>query len=131
VILLRDTSGWVSFLREGSRGRAAALDGLLAAQEVVACGPVAAEILAGARAVQRSELWTLLSSLPWADLGRRQWHQVGEVAARLRAGGATVALTDVAIGVAAVAAAAQLWSWDRDFDRVAAVLPELRRFHPS
>jgi predicted nucleic acid-binding protein len=131
VIVLPDTSVWVSFLREGAHGRVAALDGLLAGQQVVACRPVVAEILAGARDVQRSELRTLWSSLPRADLGRRPWQHVGELAARLRAGGATVALTDVAIGVAAVAAAAQLWSWDRDFDRVRSGLPELRRCDPA
>jgi hypothetical protein len=39
---------------------AAALDGLLAEQQVVACRPVVAEILAGARGVQRSELRTFV-----------------------------------------------------------------------
>lgn len=126
--VLPDTSVWVSFLREGTRGRAAALDGLLAGQEVVACGPVVAEILAGARAAQRAELWALLSELPWADLGRREWQQVGELAARLRERGQTVSLTDLEIGVAAATEGAQLWSWDGDFNRVMAVLPGLRRY---
>lgn len=129
--VLPDTSVWVSFLRDGSRGRAAALDALLAGQEVVACGPVVAEILAGARAGQRAELWALFSQLPWADLGRREWQQVGELAARLRERGGAVPLTDLEIGVAAVTEGAQLWSWDGDFDRVGTVLPELRRFQPT
>jgi len=86
VIVLPDTSVWVSFLREGAHGRAAALDGLLAGQQVVACRPVVTEILAGARDVQRSELRTLWSCLPRADLGRRQWQHVGGLAARLRPG---------------------------------------------
>src|ERR1035437_232964 len=84
VIVLPDTSVWGSFLREGAHGRVAALDGLLAGQQVVACRPVVAEILAGARDVQRSELRTLWSSLPRADLGRRQWQHVGDLAARAR-----------------------------------------------
>src|ERR1035437_4182221 len=86
LIVLPDTSVWVSFLREGAHGRAAALDGLLAGQQVVACRPVVAEILAGARDVQRSELRILWSCLPRADLGRRQWQHVGGLAARLRPG---------------------------------------------
>ncbi|MGC2190839.1 MAG: PIN domain-containing protein [Candidatus Dormiibacterota bacterium] len=128
MTVLPDTSVWVTFLRDGSAGRAAALDGLLASHEVVVCGPVVAELLAGARSVQRSELRAALITLPWVDLGRREWQQVGELAARLRELGDSVPLTDLEIAVAAGSGGALLWSWDSDFERVRAVLPELRRY---
>lgn len=74
------------------------------------------------------ELWTLLSGLAWADLGPDGWRRVGEVAAALRARGASVPLTDSEIAVAAAASGARLWSRDSDFARIGAVLPELERF---
>jgi predicted nucleic acid-binding protein len=128
VRVLADTSVWVSYLRTGAAGPAAPLDDLLARQEVVVCGPVAAELLVGAAGAQRHELWTLLAGLDWADLGRAQWREVGETAAMLRERGQSVPLTDVEIAVAARAAGARLWSDDADFDRIEPALPGLERF---
>jgi predicted nucleic acid-binding protein len=123
-----DTSVWVDFLRRGRSGRSGRLDGLLEADSALVCGPVAAELLAGAPAAQRAELWELLGGLDWAPLGFSQWRKVGDVAAALRERGATVPLTDVEIAVAAVDSESALWSWDGDFDRIGEVLTELRRF---
>ena len=130
MTVLADTSVWVDYLREGLPGPGGRLDTFLAAGEVVMCGPVAAELLAGIAEGGRDELWRLLAGLPWADLGRSEWRQVGDVAASVRRAGATVALTDIEIAVAAVAADARLWTRDSDFVRVAAVLPALQRVTP-
>ena len=89
------------------------------------CGPVVAELLAGARPADRGRLSDLLASLPWADLGHPQWRQVGDVAARLREHGWQVPLTDIAIAVAAADARAEVWTHDSDFRRIAGVLPDL------
>ena len=126
--VLADTSVWVTYLRTGTDGPAAALDSLLAGGEILMCGPVAAERLAGTPTHRRQELWTLLAGLRWADLGREQWHQVGETAAKLRELGQTVPLTDAAIAVAASASNALLWSDDSDFDRIEQVLTGLDRY---
>ena len=130
MTVLADTSVWVSYLRAGSQGPAAELDRLLVSQEVVLCGPVVAELLAGVRGPQRTELGALLSSLPWAELGRAQWHEVGELAGELRERGETVPLTDLVIAVAAASVGARLWSWDSDFERVGRALPQLLRYVP-
>ncbi len=130
VAVLADTSVWVEFLRHGRAGRSARLDDLLIRGEVVVCGPVVAELVAGTPASHRAELVALLNALPWADLRRRQWAQVGELAARLRDHGITTALTDIEIAVAAVAADAELWTWDGDFTRIAEVLHALSLFQP-
>ena len=125
--MLADTSVWVAFLRDGTRGSAAELDRLLEQREVLICGPVAAELVAGA-GDDGGRLWSLLAGLAWAELQREAWRQVGETAAALRRRGATVALTDVEIAVAAMRAGAAVWSQDSDFERIGTVLPELRRF---
>ncbi len=123
--VLPDTSIWVDYLRSGTAGPAAALDDLLSRESAVVCGPVLAELLAGTPAERRDELWHALEALPWAELDRHAWRCVGEVAHDLRAAGASVALTDLAIAVAAVSADASVWTRDDDFDRIRTVLPEL------
>ena len=123
--VLPDTSIWVDYLRSGTAGPAAALDDLLSRESAVVCGPVLAELLAGTPTERRDELWHALEALPWAELDRHAWRRVGEVAHDLRAAGASVALTDQAIAVAAVSADASVWTRDEDFDRIHTVLPEL------
>ena len=130
MTVLADTSVWVDYLRNGRAGRSARLDDLLARGEVVLCGPVVAELVAGTVVTRRAELTSLLSSLPWADLRRPQWVQVGDLAAQLRDHGSTTALTDIEIAVAAVAADAELWTWDSDFARITKVLEPLSLFAP-
>lgn len=126
MTVLPDTSVWVEYLRKGQRGDAWPLDGLLESGSVVVCGPIAAELLAGTRENDRSDLWSALYALPWAPLGSGEWRQVGNVAGALRERGSMVALTDVEIAVAAVNFGAQLWTRDSDFARVAEVLVDLK-----
>jgi predicted nucleic acid-binding protein len=130
VTVLADTSVWVEYLRRGKGSKSARLDDLLVAGEVLVCGPVVAELLAGAKSADRGRLWLLLTGLPWADLGPVQWQSVGETAARLRERGETVALTDVEIAIAAIDSSARLWTRDSDFKRVRAVLPALQFYDP-
>jgi predicted nucleic acid-binding protein len=130
VTVLADTSVWVQYLRRGRSGKAARLDDLLAQGEVVVCGPVVAELVAGTPPAHRAELIALLNALPWADLGHAEWARIGEVAARLREQGITMALTDIEIAVAAVRVRAELWTRDADFTRIATVLDSLSLFAP-
>ncbi|MDA8039154.1 MAG: PIN domain-containing protein [Actinomycetota bacterium] len=130
MTVLADTSVWVEYLRRGKGSASARLDDLLVAGEVLVCGPVVAELLAGAKSADRGRLWLLMTGLPWADLGSVQWQSVGETAARLRQRGETVALTDVEIAIAAIDSSARLWTRDSDFKRVRGVLPALQFFDP-
>lgn len=124
--VLPDTSIWVDFLRKGVAGPAAELDNLLAQESIFVCGPVVAELLAGMPSSQQDDVWIVLSGLPWADLDRAAWQMIGETAAALRRKGVTAALTDVSIAVASVRVDAALWTRDVDFERIRAVLPQLR-----
>lgn len=127
-MILPDTSVWVEFSRRGERGRAAALGQLLDGGEVATCGPVAAELLAGAEGELSERLWEMLSSLPWAELGPPEWRQVGALAARLRREGRTLPLTDLVIAVAALRGGHLLWSFDSDFERIGSALGELELY---
>jgi predicted nucleic acid-binding protein len=130
-VVLPDTSVWVDFSRRGKRGDAAALAQLLDAGEVATCGPVAAELLAGAEGEVAQRIWEMLDSLSWARLDRAAWRQAGAVAGELRRAGQTLPLTDVAIAVAAARAGYALWGVDADFERLAAALDALELYDPA
>jgi predicted nucleic acid-binding protein len=125
VKLLADTSVWIEYLRYGTRGWAAELDELLHRGEVLMCGTVSAELLAGLPPDRRSAFWVRWQALPWADLQRASWLRVGVLAGDLRRRGATVPLTDIVIAVAAAGAGAALWSADADFERLTGVMEDL------
>lgn len=91
-------------------------------------GVVAAELLTGLADERRIELWRLLDGINWVELDRGGWRRVGEASAQLRPSGALTPLTDIAIAIAAITAGAELWAEDVHFDRIAHVLPDLRRF---
>jgi predicted nucleic acid-binding protein len=127
-MILPDTSVWVDFSRRGERGEAARMHEFLDAGEVATCGPVAAELLAGAEGEVAERMWETLSSLPWARLDPPAWRQAGTVAGHLRRGGRTLPLTDVAIAVAAARAGYVLWVLDSDFQRLAEALDGLELY---
>lgn len=124
-MVLPDTSVWVDFARQGTRGRAATLRDLLEGSDIATCGPVAAELLAGADGEVAERISATLRSLPWADLDQSGWHEVGAAACRLRGKGETLPLTDLAIAVAAARAGHVLWSFDSDFERIQPVVDGL------
>lgn len=128
--VLPDTSVWIEYLRRGQGGDASELDTLLTQDEVLVCGPVVAEMLAGAAAADRLTLWSFFQAISWAPLGQAEWRQVGEIATRLRERGMPTPLTDIEIAVSAAAAGVALWTRDADFQRVQRALPELRLYSP-
>ena len=92
MTVLADTSIWVDFLRHGRRGRAVAMDELLARHELALCGPVLAELLAGASGAQAKQLAQLWRLLPWTETGRRDWEVVGVALQALRHSGVAASL---------------------------------------
>lgn len=126
--VLVDTSCWIDYFR-GRSPIAEELADLLAEHAVVLCGPVLAELLAGAPEQQREALRDALAGLPFVDIAYGTWREAGELAQSLRRGGAAVPLLDVLIALAAIRAKVSLWTHDRDFERLAKVVPGLR-LHP-
>jgi predicted nucleic acid-binding protein len=124
VTVLADTSIWVDFFR-GNEPEAAELEHLLGQDELVTCGPILAELLAGANHAQRATLWLALGALPAVELDVAAWREAGEIASDLRSLGETTPLLDVLIGIAAVRGGAALWTRDADFERLQKVIPGL------
>jgi predicted nucleic acid-binding protein len=127
-MVLPDTSVWISYFRNSSGTEGDRLEALVEAGEVAICGPVLAELLAGAGEVQRPSIVDTVGDLPLADLDRASWQEVGAVARRLRRAGQSLPLTDLAIAVAAARGGHTLWSLDSDFERIAEVLDGLELY---
>jgi predicted nucleic acid-binding protein len=127
-VVLPDTSIWVGYFRNTRRDDADHLASLIAAGEVVVCGPVLAELSAGAGQEQRADLLGTLLGLPWADLDLEAWLAIGEAAGKLRRSGTPLPLTDLAIAAAALRGGHALWSLDSDFERIHAALDGLELY---
>ena len=106
---------------------------LLDRGDVATCGPVVAELLAGAEVESElaEQMRAMLLSLPWAELDPAAWAEVGEIANRLRRDDQSLPLTDLAIAVAAVRAGHVLWSFDADFARIVPFLGGPTLYRPS
>jgi predicted nucleic acid-binding protein len=124
-VVLPDTSIWVAYLRAGAEDITRQFNAALERREVLACGPVVAELGAGARPHDRATLLASLGGLPWAELDRHAWQSVGLLAAELRDRGQSIPLTDLEIAVAAHTTRAALWTADDHFERLAPLLDGL------
>jgi len=127
-MVLPDTSVWIPYFRSRSGEVGDRLETLIGEGEVAICGPVLAELLAGATDSQRESIVGTVGGLPLADLDRTSWEEVGAVARRLRQTGQTLPLTDLAIAVVAARAGHALWSLDSDFERIAPALGGLELY---
>jgi predicted nucleic acid-binding protein len=121
-VILPDTSIWIAYLRPGAEDISRDLSATLERREVLACGPVVAELVAGARPHDRATLLASLAGLPWAELDHQAWQSVGLLAAELRDRGQAVPLTDLEIAVAAHSSGAALWTADHQFKRLVPIL---------
>jgi len=120
---LVDTSVWIDFFR-GDRRAVDRLDPLLAAGEAALCGPVLAEVLSGAPSyAEWKRLERLLGALDWLPLPLDVWRRAADARFALARRGTQAALVDLLVALAAVEADAALLTRDRDFERIAEVLP--------
>jgi predicted nucleic acid-binding protein len=127
-MVLPDTSVWIPYFRNRSGEEGDRLEALIGRGEAAICGPVFAELLAGAGDSQREAIVGTVGHLPLAALDRAAWEEVGGLARRLRRSGQTLPLTDLAIAVAAARAGHVLWSLDSDFERIAPALEGLELY---
>jgi predicted nucleic acid-binding protein len=124
VSVLADTSIWVDYLR-GREPVATQLEQLVRRGEAAVCGPVLAELIAGARTDEDAERLVDLAGLQWVEIGRQTWRRAGDVARALRRLGHTLPLLDAVIAVACIQARVPLWTRDQHFATLREALPEL------
>jgi len=117
--VLADTSVWIQYLRHGG---IEPLDAALADRRVLMCGPVAAELLSGARGETAVLLRTRFRGLRWLPLAEPDdWYAAAELRAASSARGRPVMLVDTLLAVVAIRGRLRLLTLDRDFEAIAAV----------
>lgn len=97
--VLIDTSVWIDYFRDGGGATGDLVDALLDRDRVVLCGVVEMELLHGVLPHEKKTLEEMLSSLPYAEIGRSDFIAAGERLGELRKKGIVIPATDCLIGV--------------------------------
>lgn len=114
-MILVDTSAWIEFFR-GRDPLAAAVDDLLAENEVALCGPVLTELGRGIRSPrERKRVLHHLEGCHLLAQPRDLWGEAGELGALLGKRGATVKSMDLLIATYALAHSVPILTRDADF----------------
>ncbi len=124
-MILVDSSILIDSLRSGDPK----ITALLTTHGGTVCGVVLAELLHGARTPrERSLVIALVATLGSVPIDDSLWEEVGDNLAALRSGGITVPFQDVVIATVAINLGIELWTRDRHFIQMQAVLSALRLF---
>jgi predicted nucleic acid-binding protein len=124
-MILVDTSVVIDL----SRGKDAKLLALLPTLPTAVCGITRAEILHGARSTNdRLGLISLLAPFRLLTIPDLLWDQIGDNLASLASRGLGVSFQDVAIATTGIFHGVELWTRDKQFQHIQAVLTQLRLF---
>lgn len=120
---LVDTSAWVDFLR-GDRAAVSRVGELLLEGRAAICGPVAAEVVSGARSSgEHALLKDLMDGLDWLAEPLSLWPRIADYRFALARGGFRAGLVDLAIAATVLDAGLALMTRDRGFEYIRTVVP--------
>lgn len=118
-----DSSAWVDFLR-GDEAAVSRVDALLAEGRASLTGPIAAEVLSGARSSAEYErLRRLFRGLECVPDPIALWPRLAEYRFALARGGFRAGIVDLAIAITALDAGREVLTRDRGFLRIRTVVP--------
>lgn len=121
--VLIDSPVWVGFLR-GQKAARAFVDTLLKDGRAAITGPIYAEVLSGLKSPNDFQsLSILFRSLQWVDPPEDCWARVAQTRFTLARTGVDAHLIDLLIAHTAAHNMCEVLSADRDFERIARVLP--------
>lgn len=118
-----DSSAWVDFLR-GEPAAVARVSASVREGLAAITGPIAAEVLSGARSSSEYRLLReVFDGLEWVSDAASLWLRVADHRFALARGGFQAGLIDLAIAVTALDAGRKLLTRDRAFERIRTVVP--------
>ncbi len=130
-MVLIDSSAWVEFFRRGGDlGVKLAVAHIRDEMQAAICGPVAMELLGGAREQDRRRLEQDFRLLYWLRSDERLWKESAGHYARLRRHAVTAPWNDVLIASLALKFSCRVYAVDRHFPLMAPILG-LRLYEPG
>jgi predicted nucleic acid-binding protein len=124
-MIVVDTSVVIDYLRASDRK----LLHLFQHHDAAICGVTRSEVLAGMRSPgHRQRIVAALDVFRQIETNEALWDRLGDHLSALRTNGVSVPMADVIIATIAIENDAELWTRDRHFQHVQAVLQQLRLF---
>lgn len=122
---LVDTSVIIACLRTAGSG----IIELVRGRDAAICGVIRSEVLHGARGeAELGQLNEALDDFHQLRTTERDWDQLGRNLYSLRVRGITIPLADALIAAVAMRNGIEVWTYDAHFERMQAVLSELKLF---
>lgn len=116
--VLIDTSIWIEYFY-GNGQIEEAVDLLIDTERAYITGPIMTELIQGVRnKKQAEELFTNLKALPYIDIGKSDWSDIGFFLLELRKKGIVIPFTDAVIACMAIKNHLCVYSLDKHFDLV-------------
>lgn len=118
--VLVDTSAWIEFFRNGRGDVAGEVGRLVAEQSALVCGPVAAELMRGAKGKREARvLEDLFEVAPRVAIGEADWMAAGRLGRKLAGGGEWPGLVDLVIAATAIRNGVPVLTLDKHFTAIA------------
>ncbi len=116
--VLIDTSIWIEYFR-GNAQIGEAVDLLIDASSAYITGPIMAELIHGVKnKKQAEELLASLKALPYVDIRKSDWSDIGFFSLELRKKGIAIPFTNAVIACMAIKNHLCVYSLDKHFDLI-------------
>ncbi len=115
VLVVVDTSVWITYFRQTDPVIERNLDELIDADLVAIVPPVRLELILGCKKPQRASLMNRIDALHQLPIADSTWNLAEDSAMGQRERGITLGIVDVLIAAATSEQQARLWTLDKDF----------------
>jgi len=120
-----DTSVWIQFFNAPQSKEKKEIDKLLNDNRVAVVGVIVSELLQGSRSQRDFEkIEDKINALPYMEVSKNTWMEVGRTSFQLRKQGITVPLTDILIAIVARENGCEIYTLDPHFKKI----PEVKLY---